>query len=91
MQYQMKIDSHDSADSVFTTDDVRVYVDPESLKFLDGCEVDYSNELSDTGFKIRNPNASRSCGCGTSFEPETHAEEANAPALDGTACGDTKI
>jgi iron-sulfur cluster assembly accessory protein len=91
MQYQMKIDHRNDDDSDFETDGVHVYVDPESLTFLDGCEVDYSTELSDTGFKIRNPNASRSCGCGTSFEPDSPAEEANEPALDGTACGDTKI
>ena len=36
--------------------------------YLKGCEVYYEYGLTDSGFKIRNPNASRSCGCGTSFE-----------------------
>jgi len=86
----MKIDHHQEGDSVFEHGGVKLYVDSESLPFLDGCEVDYSNELSDTGLKIRNPNASRSCGCGTSFEPDVadHEAEPYDPSLDGTACGD---
>ncbi len=89
MSYQMKIDHREDADAVFERDGVRVYVDPESLRFLDNCQVDYSNELSDTGFKIVNPNAARSCGCGTSFEPsgvEGHEQEPYDPSKDGTAC-----
>ena len=92
MQYQMKIDHPAEGDSVFEHDGVKLYVDDESLPFLDGCEVDYSNELSDTGFKIRNPNASRSCGCGTSFEPDAEGHEAEPydPSLDGSSCADPK-
>ena len=41
----------------------------DSIDQLRGCQVDYSDDLSDAGFKISNPNAVRSCGCGTSFEP----------------------
>lgn len=92
MQYQMKIDAHSVGDSVFEQEGVKLYVDQESLRFLDGCEVDYSNELSDTGFKIHNPNATRSCGCGTSFEPDVtgHKAEPTDPANDGIACGETE-
>ena len=39
------------------------------LDRLRGCEIDYSDDLTDAGFKINNPKAARSCGCGTSFEP----------------------
>jgi iron-sulfur cluster assembly protein len=54
---------------------------------LSGCTVDFIDELSDRGFKIFNPNASRSCGCGTSFEPAEEGKKPEYdPALDGTNC-----
>ena len=70
MNYAMKIDAPADADEVFEKDGVRVFVDPESLSFMDGSEVDYVDALNDSGFKIQNPKAVRSCGCGTSFEPK---------------------
>ena len=69
MQYTMQIDSPSAQDEVFTTDGVAIIVDAESLKFLDRSSVDYEDSLHDAGFKLHNPNAARSCGCGTSFEP----------------------
>ena len=42
---------------------------PSSLDYLRECQLDYEDALNDAGFRIRNPNAARSCGCGTSFEP----------------------
>ena len=44
-----------------------VRVDPESAKFLEGITIDFSDELNDAGFKIQNPGASETCGCGESF------------------------
>jgi len=49
---------------------VPVIVDAESLTYLDGSSLDYEDGLNDAGFKVVNPNAARSCGCGTSFEPK---------------------
>ena len=69
MNYSMKIDLPRDLDAIAERDGVRVFVDPESLVFLRGSEVDYVDALNDAGFKIHNPNAARSCGCGTSFEP----------------------
>lgn len=69
MQYTMRIDEAKPVDRVFTTDGVSIIVDDESLGYLDNCQVDYVDALNDSGFKIENPNAARSCGCGTSFEP----------------------
>lgn len=69
MQYTMRIDAPGAQDQVFTTDGVSVIVDLESLKFLEQSSVDYEDSLHDAGFKLHNPNAVRSCGCGTSFEP----------------------
>lgn len=69
MSYEMKLDEAQEADYVAERDGVRVIVDPTSLTFLKGSTIDYCDDLTGTGFRINNPNASRSCGCGTSFEP----------------------
>lgn len=88
MQYAMKIDSRADGDSEFGREGVRVFVDAESLVYLSGVELDFNDDLTDSGFKIVNPNAARSCGCGTSFEP---AVAGQAPAydesMDGAVCG----
>ena len=87
-QYGMKVDEATDEDTVVETPGGKVVVDPESLTFLNGSVLDFADTLSDSGFKIVNPNAARSCGCGTSFEP---AEEGKAAAydaaLDGSVCG----
>lgn len=54
-------------DRTFTRDGVTVVVDDVSLDLLDGAEIDYVEELIGASFQIRNPNATSSCGCGTSF------------------------
>lgn len=46
---------------------LRVLVDAESAGYLEGTRVDYSDELNDSGFKVENPRASTTCGCGESF------------------------
>ena len=48
-------------------DGFKVVVDPMSLPFLEGCEVDFSDSLMDGGFKVKNPQAKTTCGCGQSF------------------------
>lgn len=74
MQYGMKLDEPAAGDEIFPNGDVRVIVDPESLRFLTGSEIDYCDDLTGTGFRLKNPNAVRSCGCGTSFETQEHGE-----------------
>lgn len=55
-------------DSVFEArDGARVFVDPKSLRLLDGTVVDYDTSLLSKGFVLDNPNATSTCGCGTSF------------------------
>lgn len=88
MQYAMRIDDHAEGDAVVERNGVRVFVDAESLTYLDDSELDYVNSLNDSGFKINNPNAERSCGCGTSFEPTVAGKAAEyEPAMDGSVCG----
>jgi iron-sulfur cluster assembly protein len=69
MEYAMKVDAPAPDDHVFDSEGVKIIVDGASLPYLDGCRLDYVDGLNDSGFKVENPNASRSCGCGTSFEP----------------------
>lgn len=86
-QYGMKMDDPAEDDTVVETVGGKVVVDPESLTFLDGSELAFSDALTDSGFKITNPNAARSCGCGTSFEPaEEGATPTYDPSLDGSVC-----
>jgi iron-sulfur cluster assembly accessory protein len=88
MQYAMRIDETAEGDTIIERDGVRVFVDTESLTFLDGSELDYLDALNDSGFKINNPNAARSCGCGTSFEPANEDQAPSYdPSQDGTVCG----
>jgi iron-sulfur cluster assembly protein len=83
-QYALKIDHTKSGDTVVSEGGVSVLVDPESLPYLDGAMVDYHHGLTDAGFKLVNPNAARSCGCGSSFEP-AKKPEAPPPPADPTA------
>lgn len=68
-QYEMQVAAPEEGDFVLDDQGARVIVAHDSLDRLRGCEIDFSDSLSDAGFRIQNPNASRSCGCGTSFEP----------------------
>jgi len=54
-------------DAVLEMDGVKVYLDPSSRKYLQGTVVDYVSGLQGAGFKFHNPNATATCGCGTSF------------------------
>lgn len=54
-------------DLVVELDGAKVAIDEMSLEFLDGSEIDFSTDLIGAAFKINNPNATASCGCGTSF------------------------
>jgi iron-sulfur cluster assembly accessory protein len=68
-QYRMGFDKNfnDQSDTVFEFDGLRVFVDKQSLLYMDGAEVDYVEGLHGAGFKFNNPNSTGSCGCGSSF------------------------
>lgn len=61
------VDELQDGDEVFESRGVKVVVDPKSLVFLDGTEVDYAKVGLQEGFQFRNPNAKDNCGCGESF------------------------
>ena len=54
-------------DLAFESNGVRLFVDPVSISYLKGAEVDFVDTITGGGFTIRNPNASSTCGCGSSF------------------------
>ncbi len=69
MSYKLGFDSQPlaSSDKVFEFEDVKIIVDPKSYLYLNGTELDFSDGLNGTGFVFNNPNAKRTCGCGSSF------------------------
>jgi iron-sulfur cluster assembly protein len=68
LQYSMTFDEKRDGDFCLDKDGVRVLVDPFSAGYLRGAVVDFTDSLTAGGFKIQNPNARQSCGCGKSFE-----------------------
>jgi iron-sulfur cluster assembly protein len=54
-------------DHVFEFEDVKVFVDPKSMLFLDGMTLDWKDSLMQSGFVFNNPHAQKNCGCGSSF------------------------
>lgn len=65
--YEIKLDEAKADDLVLESEGQRVVVDAVSLPFLAGAVIDFSDELIGARFVIENPNATSSCGCGTSF------------------------
>ena len=55
------------ADRIFESNGVTIFVDPISIRYLTGAEVDFVDNLTGGGFTIKNPNAKTTCGCGQSF------------------------
>ena len=67
-QYDFLIDEARADDDILIArDDAKVLIDPVSLDFLKGAEIDFVDEMIGAAFRINNPNATSSCGCGTSF------------------------
>ena len=67
MQYDVSFDLRKETDQVFHEHEANVLVDLKSLEFIDGSTIDYADGLTSAGFRINNPKAKQTCGCGTSF------------------------
>jgi iron-sulfur cluster assembly protein len=69
MSYKLGFDNQPitSSDKVFEFGDVKLVVDAKSFLYLTGTELDFTDGLNGTGFVFNNPNAKRTCGCGSSF------------------------
>ena len=83
LQYGMALEPEARPyDHVVESDGIKIFVDPTSMMYLSGATIDYEDSLMGGGFRIDNPNAVSSCGCGTSFKT---ADSAGA-ASGGCAC-----
>lgn len=83
LQYGMALEGQPRETDVrYAFDGVQVVIDPMSLEYLSGATIDYLDDVMGGGFKIENPNAVASCGCGHSFRTE-----AGAAAGGGGGCG----
>lgn len=83
MQYGMALEAEPRPyDHVVEQDGVKVFVDPTSMMYLSNATIDYEDSIMGGGFKIDNPNAVSSCGCGSSFKTE-----GSAGAATGGSCG----
>jgi iron-sulfur cluster assembly protein len=69
MSYKLGFDKEPAGanDKVFEKDGVKIIIDPKSFLYLSGTELDFTDGLNGTGFVFKNPNAKRTCGCGSSF------------------------
>jgi iron-sulfur cluster assembly accessory protein len=87
LQYGMTFDNETHpGDADFEVDGLRVRVDPMSAQYVRGAYIDYQDSLMGGGFKIDNPNAVSSCGCGSSFRPREEESYEDAPPTGG-GCG----
>jgi len=68
LQYEMALDERKDGDAVVERDGMQFFIDGESVPHLRGATLDFTDGLTGSGFRVVNPNASRTCGCGSSFE-----------------------
>lgn len=84
MQYGMALDGDAGEnDHVISSEGVKVFIDSISMMYLSGAVVDYEDDLMGGGFRIDNPNAASSCGCGHSFKTSESASDTAAAASTG--------
>jgi len=67
LHYEMTLDEKKDGDAVVERNGMQFFIDGESIPYLRGATLDFSNGSTGTGFRVVNPNASRTCGCGSSF------------------------
>lgn len=77
LQYGLRLEQQQNDDdTVMEYDSVKILIDSESMPMLDGMTVDFVDSLDGSGFKFTNPNAAKSCACGTSFSTGDNANTA---------------
>lgn len=87
MQYGMALEAEArNYDHVIEKEGVKIFVDPTSMMYLNQATIDYVDSIMGGGFKIENPNAVTSCGCGTSFKTKESGGYAES-AGGGCGCG----
>jgi iron-sulfur cluster assembly protein len=68
LHYEMTLGERKEGDAIIEREGVQFFINDESVSYLQGATLDFTDGLTGTGFRIVNPNASRTCGCGSSFE-----------------------
>jgi len=68
LHYEMTLDEKKDGDAVVERNGMQFFIDGDSVSYLRGATLDFSDGLTGAGFRVVNPNASRTCGCGSSFE-----------------------
>lgn len=87
-QYALGFDTGpQDGDEVIEAHGVKVLIDPFSMPYLNGADIDFVDGLNATGFSITNPNTEASCGCGTSFELKDGEEESDGEAVTSSTGG----
>lgn len=87
LQYGMALEPEARPyDNVFEQNGVKIFVDPTSMMYLNEATIDYEDSIMGGGFKIENPNAVSSCGCGHSFKSKEQGYDAGASCGSG-GCG----
>lgn len=85
LQYGMALEAEARPyDNVVERDGVKVFIDPTSMMYLSNATIDYEDSIMGGGFKIDNPNAVSTCGCGTSFKT---SDSAGAASGGCSSCG----
>ncbi len=85
-QYGMVLERNAKSDDFsWNENGINVYIDNQSAQVIKGAKIDFVDTVQGSGFKIDNPNAVSSCGCGNSFETEGHAHPHDE--ADGCGCG----
>ncbi len=88
MQYGMALEAEARPyDHVIHKDGIQVFVDPTSMMYLNHATIDFEDSLMGGGFKIDNPNAASSCGCGSSFKTAGSAGAAAGAGCGSAGCG----
>jgi iron-sulfur cluster assembly protein len=77
-QYALALDEQRDGDQVFEDRGIRLIVDAQSLRYVDGSVVDYTESLMGAGFEVKNPNVVAACGCGSSFRVADEAPSCGA-------------
>ncbi|MCD6728270.1 MAG: iron-sulfur cluster assembly accessory protein [Solirubrobacteraceae bacterium] len=77
-QYVLAFDEQRGNDVVFEDHGLRILVDPQSISYVDGSQIDYVDSLTGAGFQVSNPNVTAACGCGSSFRVKDEDEDVSA-------------
>ncbi len=79
-QYALALDEKRDDDHVFEYEGINLFVDPASMRYVEGSQVDYTESMMGSGFEVNNPNVVASCGCGSSFRIAEEEPSCGSPA-----------